>query len=186
MAGQSFSAMKSIEDQFRNNSDRLLKAIQKIMPNVLGLHWTNEANDRLGIDCLLELAGGANVLKVDFKFRRYQAVEEWIILENYSDVEKMKTGWAVDPRKKNDLFIFVRFHNNGAITEIMAVKRRAISHLIVGNYAECAKVGKIKNSKSYATSSSWTGEFIAFTPKQLSSLLQPTDYKYSAIAWGDL
>ncbi len=185
MAGQSFSAMKSIEDQFRNNSGRLLKAIQTIIPDCLGIHWTHLDNDRLGVDAILEMKG-ANVLKIDFKFRRHQAVEEWIILENYSDVEKMKTGWAVDPRKKNDLFIFVRFHNNGAITEIMAVKRRAISHLIVGNYAECAKVGKIKNSKSYATSSSWTGEFIAFTPKQLSSLLQPTDYKYSAIAWGDL
>jgi hypothetical protein len=185
MAGQSFSAMKSIEDQFRNNSGRLLKAIQTIIPDCLGIHWTHLDNDRLGVDCLLELAG-AGVLKIDFKFRRYQAIEEWIILESFSDKERKKLGWAVDNRKKNDFFVFVRFHNNGAITEIMAVRRKAINELLLTRYDECSTVGKVRNANSYQNGNNWTGEFIAFTPQNLASLLEPTDYKYSAIAWGDL
>lgn len=176
---QSFQSMKSIENVFRRGTglERLTISMNDVDQTILAIHWTHEANDRQGVDAILEHSG-CRTSKVDFKFRRKTEIAEWIILETFSKVDQGLKGWASRPSKADD-FVFVQFYPNGFISQIFSVKAKAINDLLNHRYDDLLSSGVVRRSGSTGSNGNqWQGEFVAITPQTLMTLLNPSDYRF--------
>lgn len=176
---QSFESMKAIENVFRRGTglDRLTNALATIDQSILAVHWTHEANDRQGVDAILEHSG-CRTSKVDFKFRRKTEIAEWILLETFSNLATGSKGWASKP-SNSDLFAFVRFLPNGFICQVLLVKTKAINDLLNNRYDDLVNVGIVRRSGSTGSrGDQWQGEFVAIEPSKLMKLLRMGDYAF--------
>lgn len=177
MNKSNFTACKSVENQFRINPDaiqRLVDALnQAYTRKVLNVHWAHIQNDRAyGVDAFLE-TDDCNLRAVDFKFRRANAFDAWVNIETLGNIAKNQIGWAGKVTKARDI-VWIRFHQNGVITEVVLCNAERLRELVTTRISELREAGEARISKSDGKHGSWMGEFVAVTPSALKKLL-PVD-----------
>lgn len=182
----SFTASKAVENQFRVNPQAQLRLIDALNhayhAKVLAVHWAHQSNDRTGVDAFIEFER-CQIRKVDFKFRRHNTYEQWISIETLSNVAKNQIGWAGKPSKADEI-IWVRFHQNSTISDIVLCDAKQLRELVVSRADELRAVGDVKRSSSTGVHNSWQGEFVGIAPEQLRELMPSGSFKHVRLAGG--
>lgn len=181
-----FTASKAVENQFRVNTQaqqRLIDALNHAYhAKVLAVHWSHQDNDRTGVDAFIEFER-CQIRKVDFKFRRHNHFQQWISIETLGNVAKNQVGWAGKPSKADEI-IWVRFHQNSTITDIVLCDAKQLRELVVSRADELRAVGDVKRSASAGVHNRWEGEFVGIAPAELAALMPANSFKHVRLAGG--
>lgn len=104
----SFSERLQFSRGKREQTD--IETLMKMIVGAVNVEKTDEKSDRAGIDYIVTLRGGAQIM-IDAKAREKGIKKYWqngpeVALEIWSNVDRKVTGWTLDESKNTDLILF--------------------------------------------------------------------------------